>query len=151
VLLWPLAKSQQLNPISSHQISHLIFLIALIILWNKSWPQIIWVINTHIGRSLIGDKGVPMHRPHLPKHGAQTYRNWFIHSFQILCDKHSCFFSSAYCLGEREPFISKLCHHGYKDFFSLLTTIVKNTYIPIIMLKNILSVKICIRIFNNTN
>ncbi len=116
-LLWPLAKSQQLNPIFRHQISQLFFKFALIILWNKSWPQIIWVVNTHIGRSLIRDKDVPMYRPHLPKHGGQTCRNWFIHSFQILCDKHSCFFSSACCLGEGDPFIRKLCHHGYKELF----------------------------------
>jgi hypothetical protein len=57
-VLWPLAKSQQLNPISRHQISHQFLKIALIILWNKGWPLIIWVINTHIGRSLIGDKDV---------------------------------------------------------------------------------------------
>jgi hypothetical protein len=118
-LLWPLAKSQQLNPISRHQISHLIFKIVLIALWNKSWPQIIWVINTHIGRSIIGDKDVPI-RPHLPKHGGQTCRNWFIHSFQILCDKHHVFFQVHVAWEKGSPLSANFATMATKNFFDYL-------------------------------
>jgi hypothetical protein len=135
-LLWPLAKSQQLNPIFRHQISQLFFKFALIILWNKSWPQIIWVVNTHIGRSLIRDKDVPMYRPHLPKHGGQTCRNWFIHSFQILCDKHSCFFFKCMLLGRRGALYQQTLPPWLQRFFLTTYITCENTYIPTIMLQN---------------
>lgn len=114
-LLWPLAKSEQLNPISRHQISHLIFLIALIVLWNKSWPQIIWVINTHIGRSIIGDKDVP-NRPHLPKH---VGTGSFIHFKSFVINIH-VFFQVHVAWEKGSPLSANFATMATKKFFDYL-------------------------------